>query len=182
MSNAPIDILAIDLATTCGWARGFPGATPACGIARFGSPNASNNAIFGNALKWMSDILKAEPRPHSIILEAMLPPQALKGETSRATRDRLAGLHGIVRGVAHCRGIYDISDVSVLVVRQHFCGNRGCGKQAVFDKCRKLGWPVTDLNESDACAAWHFACALVDPKVALEVSPLFGKRPMRVSA
>jgi hypothetical protein len=174
-------IVGLDLATTTGWARGAPGEIPRCGIVRFaGSEGASNNAIFANALKWFSEFLKDEPRPTSIILEAMLPIEALKGETSRQTRDLLAGLHGIVRAVGHCRGVYEIADVSVLAVRQHFCGKRTAKKEDVLERCRTLGWDAGNHNAADACATWHFACSLVRPEVALQVSPLFGKRPMRV--
>ena len=76
-------------------------------------------------------------------------------------------------GVAHCRGVHDISEVSVLVVRKHFCGATNAGKEGVWRMCRTLGWPVTDLNASDACAIWSFACGLVHPQTALRVSPLF---------
>jgi len=179
-----IDILALDLATTTGFARGAPGSMPVCGFIDFAPHGASENAVFGNALTWLSGYLLVHPRPTSIILEAMLPPEALKGATSRATRDRLAGLHGIVRSVAHCRGVYEISTVSVQSVRQHFCGNRLAKKDAVLERCRILGWDVkANHNAADAAATWHFACSLIDPKLALQVTPLFyGKRPMRISA
>jgi len=179
-----VDILALDLATTTGWARGEPGSVPTCGTAHFAGPNgASINAIFANALSFFSVFLKQEPRPTSLILEAMLPPEAMKGETSRRTRDLLAGLHGIVRAAAHSRGIYEISDVSVLVVRKHFCGSARATKGDVFERCRVMGFNVRDHNQSDACATWHFACSLVKPELAIQCSPLFyGKRPMRITA
>jgi hypothetical protein len=168
------DILALDLATVTGWARGAPDdPKPTSGFVRFGDAESSSNAIFGAALTWLSDFLKPEPRPTRLILEAMLPPIAKLGATSAAVRDRLAGLHGIARSVAHLRGIYDISTVSVLEVRQHFCGDRRAGKQGVYEQCRALGWPVTDLNQSDACAIWHHDCSMLRPRRALEVSPLF---------
>lgn len=177
-------ILALDLATTTGYAIGLPGDVPRCGTAHFAGPNgASINAIFANALTFFSGFLKQEPRPVSLILEAMLPPEAMKGETSRRTRDLLAGLHGIVRATAHCRGIFEISDVGVLAVRRHFCGDQRANKADVLERCKILGWRPTNHNEADAAACWHFACSLVRPEVAIQCSPLFyGKRPMRVSA
>jgi hypothetical protein len=175
-----IDILALDVATVTGWARGSPDdESPASGFVRFGSTESSPNAIFGAAMLWLSDFMRQEPRPTALVLEALLPPQAKLGATSTAVRDRLAGLHGIARAVAHLRGIYDITDASVLEVRHHFCGDRGAGKEGVFDKCKALGWPVRDLNESDACAIWSYGCALKKPETALRVSPLFGRRKVR---
>src|SRR5262252_45670 len=101
------EILALDLATTTGWCRGAPGSIPKCGTERVAKyDGASHNAIFANALTFFAFFLTVDPRPTSIIIEALLPPQAMLGETSRKTRDLLAGLHGVVRGVAHSRGIY----------------------------------------------------------------------------
>jgi hypothetical protein len=175
-------ILALDLATTCGWARGEPGSVPVCGAVRFGNADSKADAVFAEALVWFSNFLKAEPRIDMLMLESLLPMEAMKGETSRATRDRLAGLHGVVRAVACARGIGEIAEVSVLSVRHHFCGMRNSSKDDVLEKCRELGWPAQDHNAADAAATWSFACALVKPETALQVSPLFGKRPMRVSA
>lgn len=180
MKNNDGKILALDLATVTGWCIGAPGAMPRCGSMRFGDKDASSDAIFAHALRWISRFL-ADHRPQSLILESMLPPLAKVGATSAATRDRLAGLHGIVRAVAHLRGVYTVSEVSVLVVRQHFCGSRSCGKHAVYEKCRALGYPVLDLDAADAAAIWHFACSLIRPELAIECSPLFGKRPMTIS-
>jgi hypothetical protein len=169
------DILALDIATTTGWARGAPGEMPRSGSVRFGKAASSTDVVFAEALRWLSNFLKVDP-PTSIMLEAMLPPQAMKNETSRATRDRLAGLHGVLRGVAHCRGVCEISTVSTLTARHHFCGTRAASKDDVFDKCRALGWPAQDHNAADACAVWSFACGLVAPETALMVSPLFKRK------
>jgi len=175
-------ILALDLATTTGWAKGGPDdERPISSFIRFGNAESSANAVFGAALLWLSDFMKQDPRPTTLMLERMLPPQAKLGATSTAVRDRLAGLHGITRAVAHLRGIYDIGEASALDVRQHFCLDRHAGKQGVFDKCKALGWPVKDLNESDACALWHYSCAIVRPQRGLEVTPMYGKRRMAFS-
>jgi hypothetical protein len=168
------DILALDLATMTGYARGLVRGVPDCGTVNFaGRDGASDNAIFGNCLQWLSGVLQPEPRPSLIIVEEMLPPQAMQGETNTAARDRLAGLHGIVRAVAYCRGIYDIKTVSVLAVRKHFCGTSRAGKDGVREQCQRLGWPVTDHNSADAAAVWDYGCALFDPTIGIARTPLF---------
>ena len=82
------DILALDIATRCGWARGPVRGTPMSGSISFAhTPASSDNAIFANALTWLSTLLEPKPRPDLIVIEALLPPAAMKGHTSRAVRD-----------------------------------------------------------------------------------------------
>src|SRR5262249_28295699 len=147
------------------------------------SADSSDNAIFANALAWFSTLLEPQPRPTMLMIEAMLPPEAMKGATSRMARDRLAGLHGIARAVAHLRGVYDIATVSVGDVRGHFIGQRGlkreAAKGAVIERCRALGWIAADDEDADAAdalATWSFACGIVRPETALRVSPLFNPK------
>lgn len=178
--HAMTNILAIDVATRTGWARGDAHGQPTAGSIRFGGLHASANAVFGNALKWISQLLEPQPRPDILMLEAMLPPGAKVGHTSRATRDRLAGLHGVIRGVAFLRGIPEIAEASVGDVRAHFIGTRGmkseAAKRATLERCRRLDWLASDDNAADALALWSFATSLIDPKLALRVVPMFNRR------
>ena len=119
-------ILAIDLATTAGYASGKLGdAAPVCGSITFRGNGANfSDGVFSAAMEWLHDLIAGEP-PDILILEKMLPPDAMKTRTSRAVRDRLAGLHGVVRAVAHRQGVGEISEASVGDVRAHFLGERG---------------------------------------------------------
>jgi hypothetical protein len=174
------DVLALDLATVTGYARGHVGAVPTAGSIRFGKPNCRDSQIFADALRWLSQMLEPQPRPDVVIIEAMLPPDAMRGKTSRAVRDRLAGLHGIARGVAHLRGISEIAEASVGDIRAHFISERSAprrsAKRWTIDKCHELCWTPKNDNEADALALWSYACALIDPRTAINVSPLFRRR------
>jgi hypothetical protein len=174
------NVLAMDLATVTGWARGSVGSTPVSGSIRFGTRESGDGEVFGQAIGWMSKLLEMAPRPDIIVLEAMLPPGAKVGATNSSTRDRLAGLHAIVRGVAHIRGISEIACYSVGDIRHHFIGERSLrraqAKAAIVLRCEMLGWQVVDNNAADACAAWSYACSIIDPTQALKVSPLFNKQ------
>lgn len=173
-------VLALDVATVTGFARGRVGETPSSGSVRFGNVRMPAPAVFADALNWMVAQLEQAPLPDLLIIEEMLPPLAMKGDTSRAVRDRLAGLHGIVKGIAHRYKVPEIATASVGDVRAHFIGARGLkrivAKHAVMQRCRALGWDCVDDNAGDALAIWSFACALIDPKWALQVSPLFNRR------
>lgn len=178
------DILALDIATTTGMARGKVGAKPMADTVAFAAhAQSDNNAVFAQALSKLSIYLKDDP-PDLIFIEAMLPPDAMKNMTSRAVRDRLAGLHGVVRAVAYLRGIYRVEAVAVGDVRGHFLGERGLkrivAKAAIVERCHALGWNCANDNEGDALALWSYACAQIDPTTALQVSPLFN-RALRVS-
>jgi len=171
------DILAIDAATITGWARGIVGSAPEHGTVNFGRADTGDK-VFASCLAWISHELELS-LPDQIFIEAMLPPQAMKGHTSRQVRDRLAGLHGVVRAVA-CKHNILVTAVSVGDIRAHFIGARGQGRNVaktnVIERCRALGWNVRNDNEADAVALWSYACALIDPKSALQVVPLFNKK------
>lgn len=179
------DVLAIDIATTSGFARGDVGGEPLAWSFCFATDSgSSNNSVFGQALQYLSIYLNQHPRPTVLAIEAMLPPTAMPGETSARVRDRLAGLHGVVRGVAYLRGIYRIEQATVGDIRAHFLGERNlrrdAAKRATMERCHKLGWRCEDDNQGDALALWSYTCAQIDPVQALRVSPLFNKS-LRVS-
>ena len=171
------DVIAFDIATVTGWARGRVGGVPSSGTVSFGAKGASHNAIFGNALRTFARMLEGEPRPEILVMEALLPAEAV---SNAETRNLLAGLQGICRGVAHMRKIYNIGVVNVGDVRQHFINYRNAprdrAKRDTITRCKQLGWAVADDNAADALACWHFACSLIKPELALETSPLFNRR------
>jgi hypothetical protein len=180
-----VDVLALDLATITGWARGPVGGVPTSGAIRFGKGSASEAAVFFHTLKWVGEVLDPQPRPDVLMIEALLPPGAKVGATNRETRDRLAGLRGVVLAVAHGRGVYNVKEGTVGNIRQHFIGERmlkrAKAKPAIVARCQELGWPCDDDNAGDALAAWSYACSLIDPRQALLVSPLFNRR-LRIHA
>lgn len=179
-------VFAVDLATRTGFARGRVGEQPVSGSIRFAQHNSRESAIFADALRWISQELEPQPRPDILILESMLPPEAMRGATTRAVRDRLAGLHGIVKGVAQLRGIGEIAEATVGNIRGHFIGDRTAkrvrAKNETMARCRALGWPCADDNAGDALALWSYACALIDPTWAVQVSPLFNRKLRVVAA
>ena len=183
MATAAQKIAALDVATNCGWACGIIGTCPAAGSIRFGIiAHDSPDEIFARALDWAVDFFERE-QPDILMLEALLPADAMVGKTSRMTRDRLAGLDAIMRGVARISGVGEIASATVGDIRAHFIGARNTkrvdAKRETIARCRMLGWPAVDDNAADALAAWSYTCALIDPRWALKVTPLFN-RALRV--
>jgi hypothetical protein len=169
------EILAVDPATWCGWCRGTVGEPPTFGSVRFGGPHDRPAAVYATAVDWFGELL-AHP-PDVLMLEAVLPPSAWRGQSQATTFARLGGLQSIALGLAHKHGVGEITEVSVASIRAHFIGDRGMkravAKKAVVARCKRLGWEVSNDNEGDACALWSYGCALIDPKLALRVVPLF---------
>jgi hypothetical protein len=97
-------ILALDLASTTGWAVGEPGGVPAHGTIRFTPRGAAHEATFANALQWMSAKC-ATYEPTIVVWEAPLPTSFNKGFTNVNTTTMLYGLPAIIGAVAYLKGI-----------------------------------------------------------------------------
>jgi crossover junction endodeoxyribonuclease RuvC len=168
-------VLALDLASVTGWAVGEPGGEPVHGSLRFASRGASHEAVFAGALKWMNDAI-TEYRPHTVVWEAPMPTSFKTSNVNTTTL--LYGLPAVIGTVAYIRGVFGIRKAETRDVRLHFIGQnpkRVRAKPLVMQKCRAMRWEVEDDNEADALATWSYMCSLLDPRLALKVTPPFGR-------
>ena len=173
----PAPVLALDLASVSGWAVGEPGGIPAHGSIRFATKGASHEAIFAGAVKWMSDKI-TEFEPRIVVWEAPMPTSFKRGSSNTNTTTLLYGLPAVVGAVAYLRGVYDIRKADTRDVRLHFIGSnpkRAQAKPLVMRQCRAMGWQVDDDNEADALATWSYMCAILEPRLALAPTALFGR-------
>jgi hypothetical protein len=171
-------ILALDLASTTGWAYGRPGTSPAYGSIRFAAVGASHEAIFAAAAKWMSDMCDARA-PDIVCWEAPLATVFKRGATNAATTALLYGLPAVIGAAAYLSGIYNLVKADTRDVRLHFIGSnpkRAKAKSMVIKQCRAMGWDPQDDNEADGLATWHYTCSLIEPALALQPTPLFQRR------
>jgi hypothetical protein len=88
-------IMALDLASTSGWAVGEPGGVPAHGSIRFASVGASHEAIFAAAAKWIGDKITFYA-PGMVVWEAPLATSFSRGNTTNNTTTLLYGLPAII--------------------------------------------------------------------------------------
>lgn len=172
-------VVGLDIATVTGFAHGRVDANcPQWGVVRFGSPSTPSPDVFAKAMDWALDFF-GTLKPDVLMVEALLPPTAMTDRTSRAVRDRLCGLNAVIAACARRCGIPEIASASVGDIRAHFIYDRGlkrkAAKREVTDKCKVLGWDVPNDNAADACACWSYACSIIDPRLALRGSPLFGR-------
>lgn len=155
-------ILALDLASVTGWACGEPGGEPTHGYIRFASLGSSHEAIFAAACRWM--IAKMEEGPTIVVFESPLATSFKRGKTNASTTALLWGLPAVVGAVAYMSGCYNIRKADTRDVRLHFIGGnhkRAKAKALTVRNCQLMGWNVTDDNEADALAIWHYTCALL---------------------
>ena len=102
--------------------------------------------------------------------------------TSEETFALLRGAIGVVEAVAAKCRIPIIRPVKVMDARRHLLGAgripKGEGKKLVFDRCRALRWPVTNMDESDSCAIWSLGCGDANPLSSAMMTPLFSGAPL----
>lgn len=150
-------VLALDIASSCGWCIGGPGATPRFGT--FKVPPAltpddlgRRGAAFSN---WLSDFVTVD-RPNLIAFEA---PISSAGLTNMQTIRMLYGLAFVAEMIAHIRGI-DCEEANLQSVRKYFCGRGNAKKPDVISECvNGRGWNIADDHQADAGAVWAYVMA-----------------------
>ena len=168
-------VLALDLATTTGWAYGAPGSIPRCGHLRFAAKGASRALIYRNFRNWLEEKWNVrDEQPDFIAYESPAVPSIMAGRTNIETIRLLMGLAENLE--EWCLGKVELRESRVSDVRVHFIGSNmksALAKQKTFEQCQMLGWNPQDFDESDACALWDFQCAWLNPKLAAYSTPLF---------
>lgn len=169
------DILALDLATVSGWAEGPAGGPVRSGSVRFAPQGASHGEIALGAIRWFSDRLKVS-KPSLIVYEAVNV-QHMAGKTNLNTIRVLCGIPFILEGVAQGFGIYDVRQADTSDVRRFFIGSnpkREAAKAQTIARCRMLGHDPVDDNAADAYALHFYMAGLLNPRLAVATTPLFG--------
>ena len=157
-------IVALDVATLTGVAVGNPGSVPKAWSVSLGKPG-NDDSKFSGALVLTHTLIEAH-RPRLLAIEAPVGgPKA---------SHLLIGLAACIRGVAENRGV-EVHAYPINSIRKHFMGRalakrdypalsvyaaKKAMKGEVMQRCRLLGWQVSDDNAADAAALWDFACAL----------------------
>jgi hypothetical protein len=173
-------ILALDLASRTGWACGHVSdAMPRSGSVRFAREGASLGAIYSGCRQWLSDFVAAEPDVRLIVFEAPMAPGHMAGFTTAHIIRVLIGLCAVVEEFGHSHR-FDMREARVFDVREHFLGSnrikRKEAKSLTIEACNQLGWAPCDDNAADALALWHYQASILNPKLAVQTSPLFRRR------
>jgi len=161
-------VLALDLATTTGWAYGVPGSIPKFGHIRFtkaGSPRAETYRAFRDWLEATWNVRGEQP--DAVVYESPMVPALMQGKTNINTIRLLTGLSAILE--EWCVGKVDCQEARVSDVRTFFVGSNMKGAQAkllTIHRCRMIGWDVETTDEADALALWSYWSGWLNPRLA----------------
>lgn len=172
-------ILALDLATTTGWAYFAPGAAaPIHGSETFEAPNPG---CFGIKFEKWLDELYQQHRPRWMLFEAPF----IGEKTHQDTARKLQGLAVLTEVYAEKRrkdghelDVFEVNNIQVkihFVGRSYVRGERKTSKQKkelsdamkrlVIEECVSRGWMPDDDNEADALSIVVYGAA----KLVLDV-------------
>ena len=164
--------MALDSASKTGIALGRPGDAPTLRTISFRDPDDSIEYTWGRVTKWAAREFK-DNRPECIYFESH--PPIIKSYSANLIQ---IGIWSIIAGMAEARGI-ECHRACVNDIRAHFIGSRkyksAVAKRRTMDICLQLGWRPANYDESDAAAAWHYACFKMAPGKMLghRTEPLF---------
>ena len=171
-------VLAGDLATTSGFAEGYPGDVPKFSTQHWGGDNDSHLKICSRALGYIARRLAddcTDDRPDVLCIERPMPMgAAIHGKSNAKSIIRLNTIYGIIGAAAICKGI-KVIEVDVQQARVVFIGDGQIkgpeAKRRAKGMCRVLGWPCRNVDEADAASIWHFGCSVVAPRKAVIIHP-----------
>ena len=171
--RAPLDILALDAATTTALCRGHAGSVPFFATKTFRGEDHLN--ICSSCISWISRILTEAPLPDVVYIEKPMPiGAAIHGKSNAKSIVRLNTIYGILGGACLLKGVRVVG-VDVQMARQAFIGEgqleRDEAKKRCLAMCRQMGWPANNLDEADAACLWYFAGCCEDPRLAAVIHP-----------
>lgn len=136
----------------------------------------ADELVFDRTLGNAYDTVSLQCRNSGVKIVAIEAPIIIS-ERSAHTMTALMQLTGAVRAAAQRAGCKTML-VASSTVRKHFIGHgrHPDPKRAVMDRCRLLGWEVSDDNAADAAATWAYAMSITYPQWSPKSTPLFRER------
>ena len=178
---ASLLVVGLDIATSCGVTLGRPSESPKCFTwnLRDGGKGRPQRLAY---LWDCCDAFFTTYQPDMLFYEAgMNLHVAARIGTSDDTFAFLRGAIGVVEACAVKARIPFIKSIEVQEARRHLLGrgklSAGEGKALVYKRCVALRWPVTNEDESDACAIWSLGCGEANPLTSHLTTPLFSGAP-----
>jgi Holliday junction resolvasome RuvABC endonuclease subunit len=168
-------VLALDIATTTGFAVDRPGGgdKPLTGTFRSEHDGDDLGQAYVEFEQQLCDLI-AVHAPEVLTFEAALVIGGKKGTTrptNIATVRKLFGLSAVAELVG-TRANLEVYEAHIQTVRRHFVGNGRAEKPEIYDRCKLLGWDVRSMDASDAAAIWDYTRHTLRVPTA-NVGPMF---------
>jgi hypothetical protein len=173
-----MNVLALDLARTTGFAYGRAGDVPESGSVRLKKPDEPPGVACFNLMAFLSDRLVFW-RPDLVAVEDFLNPVA---QPSAAAAIQQLMLHGAAEGLLRSHSIR-FEKVAAATWRKHYlgqanAGERGKTKAMVLARARLLGHIPRlsdDEDRAEACGIHDWACATFARRSHTTSLHLFGE-------
>lgn len=148
------NILALDLATHCGFAFNPPGEEPEFGTEVLPSTGKAVGPFVAAYDKWLRGMLDVQ-KPALVIYES----PSLFAKTTPDTVIKLNGLATHTEWVCYRKGL-TVRSANPSSLKKFFAGHGKATKDDMKAEARRRGWKVSDDNQADACAvrAWAIYC------------------------
>lgn len=146
-------VLALDASTYVGWAFFFSeGDRPICGTWRAPAVTVEDyGARFSRFHDWLCGMLTVHA-PDVLAFESpVLPRGGMSFATTEHTLRTLIGLVSVAELVANLRGIR-CCEVNVSTAKKRLTDNGRAEKPDMIVAATRLGYPVGDSHQADACA------------------------------
>lgn len=168
----PGPILALDPATTTGWAYARPGEEPIFGANNFAGPGG-NGEVIGKFRAWLLETCY-RIKPRVVCFESPYVPRPKKNPKpgdrdllNPLTLRRLYAIAGEVEAVAWQLRIECLEATTAEICRfftgTAYHGGRDNKKAAIMARARQYGWEVQSDDAADAVALWAMAENIFDP-------------------
>lgn len=176
-----MSILALDIATTTGWAFGAVGEVPQHGTFTCPSTGDDLGRFAYSYAQWLAGKIR-ELQPKEIVFESPILPR----ETNITTLKKLYGLAVVTEFIAISEGV-TCQEITAGQWRKSFLGSqypkggtREELKRAVIDACRHMGWNPNSTDDADALGIWFVVACARNPKFE-DQGPLFERNGGRAA-
>lgn len=171
-------ILALDLGTNTGVARGVPGVPPSdVTFETWEMPRGGGRDVGPFAAVFMSKFKAALDGVSIVIFEQPFM-ATYKRENGRGggmspdTVRRFYGMSFLIEGVCHLRGI-QCAEVNIKKLKASFGGIGSASKEDMILSANRRGFRVGNEHEADAVACWWHVIAEVYPQHLPKYDPIF---------
>lgn len=166
-------VAGLDIATKTGVCFGEPRQTPQFFTENFGRFDDHDDR-FEHAMRLCDNLV----RNYGVTHIGIERPIVLRHRTQGVT-ELIFGLYACVRAWARFSRA-EVIVASIGTIDKHFIGVTKLPseerKQAIYDRCKLLGWEPNGLDESDAGAVWDYACAHFDRDHGANVNQMMGRK------